>query len=88
MLIALHHIQLAMPQGAEDQAAAFYAGILGMTPVPKPEALAGRGGVWFESGQFACIWVSRRLLPRPERRIRPFRSMTLRLSRNSLFWQG
>ena len=50
MLIALHHIQLAMPQGAEDQAVAFYAGILGMTPVPKPEALTGRGGVWFEAG--------------------------------------
>jgi catechol 2,3-dioxygenase-like lactoylglutathione lyase family enzyme len=50
MLIALHHIQLAMPQGREAEAEAFYAGILGMTPVPKPAVLAGRGGVWFESG--------------------------------------
>jgi catechol 2,3-dioxygenase-like lactoylglutathione lyase family enzyme len=51
MLIALHHIQLAIPQGGEPQALAFYAGILGMTPVPKPAVLAGRGGVWFTAGQ-------------------------------------
>lgn len=50
MLIALHHIQLAMPKGGEAKAEAFYAGILGMTPAPKPPALAGRGGIWFESG--------------------------------------
>lgn len=50
MLIALHHVQLAMPQGGEAQASAFYAGILDMTAVPKPAALAGRGGIWFEAG--------------------------------------
>jgi catechol 2,3-dioxygenase-like lactoylglutathione lyase family enzyme len=51
MLIALHHVQLAMPQGGEPQAEAFYAGILGMTPVAKPAVLAGRGGAWFKAGQ-------------------------------------
>lgn len=50
MLRALHHIQLAMPQGGEAVAEGFYSGILGMVPVPKPAVLAGRGGVWFESG--------------------------------------
>jgi catechol 2,3-dioxygenase-like lactoylglutathione lyase family enzyme len=50
LLIALHHVQLAMPQGGEAQAEAFYAGILGMTVAPKPAALAGRGGIWFEAG--------------------------------------
>lgn len=50
MLVALHHIQLAMPAGAEAQAIDFYAGILGMTQVQKPAVLAGRGGVWFEAG--------------------------------------
>lgn len=29
MLITLHHIQLAMPKGAEAEATAFYTGILG-----------------------------------------------------------
>lgn len=46
-LTGLDHVQLAMPAGAEDAAVAFYAGVLGLTEVPKPAALAGRGGVWF-----------------------------------------
>ena len=47
---AIDHVQLAMPVGAEDSAEAFYAGVLGFTPVPKPPALARRGGRWFEQG--------------------------------------
>jgi catechol 2,3-dioxygenase-like lactoylglutathione lyase family enzyme len=47
---ALHHVQLAMPPGQEDKARAFYAGILGLRELPKPEHLARRGGVWFASG--------------------------------------
>jgi catechol 2,3-dioxygenase-like lactoylglutathione lyase family enzyme len=46
----LDHVQLAMPAGGEDDARAFYAGLLGFTEVPKPEHLAGRGGCWFEAG--------------------------------------
>jgi catechol 2,3-dioxygenase-like lactoylglutathione lyase family enzyme len=49
-ITALHHVQLAMPRGREDDARAFYAGTLGMTEVPKPENLAKRGGAWFSSG--------------------------------------
>ena len=43
-------MQLAMPPGGEDGARAFYAGVLGIPEVPKPPALAGRGGCWFEAG--------------------------------------
>ena len=50
MLQAWHHIQLAMPNGAEDLAERFYSGILRMVRAPKPEALAERGGIWFEAG--------------------------------------
>ena len=50
MILDLHHIQLAMPEGREDDARAFYAGILDLTEVEKPTALRGRGGVWFETG--------------------------------------
>lgn len=50
MILALDHVQLAMPEGGEAQATAFYAGVLGLAPVAKPGALAGRGGAWFESG--------------------------------------
>ena len=46
MLSGLDHIQMAIPSGSEDQARAFYTGILGLTEVAKPAALAGRGGLW------------------------------------------
>jgi catechol 2,3-dioxygenase-like lactoylglutathione lyase family enzyme len=44
------HIQLAMPKGKEDEARAFYQGILGISEKPKPPHLAVRGGCWFEDG--------------------------------------
>jgi len=47
---ALDHVQLAMPAGEEARARAFYAGLLGLTEVPKPANLARRGGAWFEAG--------------------------------------
>ncbi|MFF4761195.1 VOC family protein [Streptomyces sp. NPDC001292] len=50
MLTALDHVQLAAPPGSEDDLRAYYAGILGMTEVPKPPVLAARGGCWFEAG--------------------------------------
>ncbi|MFI9393756.1 VOC family protein [Streptomyces bauhiniae] len=50
MLRAIDHVQLAMPPGAEDALRAFYGGVLGMTEVPKPPALAARGGCWFRAG--------------------------------------
>lgn len=45
----LHHVQVSMPAGEEAAARAFYAGALGLTEVPKPAALAGRGGCWFRA---------------------------------------
>ncbi|MBJ7595226.1 MAG: VOC family protein [Candidatus Dormibacteraeota bacterium] len=47
---AIEHVQLAMPAGAEDRAASFYEGLLGIPRVAKPEHLATRGGCWFEAG--------------------------------------
>ncbi|WP_295657717.1 VOC family protein [uncultured Nocardioides sp.] len=48
-MIALHHVQVAMPAGAEDDARRFYAEGLGLTEVDKPAALRGRGGAWFRA---------------------------------------
>jgi len=48
-LVAIEHVQLAMPAGAEDRARAFYGGVLLLREIPKPPHLAKRGGVWFES---------------------------------------
>jgi len=49
-ILGLDHVQLAMPPGREDEAQAFYEGLLGLPRVPKPPHLAVRGGCWFESG--------------------------------------
>jgi catechol 2,3-dioxygenase-like lactoylglutathione lyase family enzyme len=46
---AIDHVQLAMPEGGEDRARAFYGGILGVSEKAKPPHLAVRGGVWFET---------------------------------------
>jgi catechol 2,3-dioxygenase-like lactoylglutathione lyase family enzyme len=45
----LHHVQVSCPPGGEDPARRFYADLLGLTEVPKPTALAGRGGCWFRA---------------------------------------
>jgi hypothetical protein len=47
---AFDHVQLAMPPGEEDRARVFFAGVLEMTEIPKPEELRARGGAWFKSG--------------------------------------
>lgn len=47
---AIDHVQLAMPAGQEALAREFYAGLLGLSEVPKPLNLAKRGGAWFEGG--------------------------------------
>ena len=49
MFAAIDHVQLAMPVGGEEAARGFYVGALGLVEVPKPPALAARGGAWFES---------------------------------------
>jgi catechol 2,3-dioxygenase-like lactoylglutathione lyase family enzyme len=52
-LVALDHVQLAMPAGGEARAEAFYSGLLGFVRQPKPEPLASRGGCWFAAGPVA-----------------------------------
>src|SRR4249919_2219313 len=47
---ALDHVQVMMPKGREDEARAFYAGLLGLTEVEKPEPMRANGGVWFAEG--------------------------------------
>jgi catechol 2,3-dioxygenase-like lactoylglutathione lyase family enzyme len=50
MIVGYDHVQVAIPSGGEPAARAFYAGLLGMTEVAKPQSLAGRGGCWFVAG--------------------------------------
>jgi extradiol dioxygenase family protein len=46
----IDHVQLAAPRGAEVAARRFFGELLGLTEIPKPEALAVRGGLWFQCG--------------------------------------
>ena len=50
-ILAIDHVQLAMPAGREDDARAFYGRLLGLPEKPKPAELLKRGGVWFESAE-------------------------------------
>jgi hypothetical protein len=49
-VVALDHVQLAMPPGRESDADAFYGDVLGFVAMPKPEPLASRGGRWYAAG--------------------------------------
>jgi catechol 2,3-dioxygenase-like lactoylglutathione lyase family enzyme len=49
-IIGLDHVQVAAPVGSEAEAREFYGGTLGLAELEKPEALRGRGGVWFACG--------------------------------------
>ena len=49
-VLQIDHVQLAMPAGGEYRARGFYGEVLGMKEIPKPQALASRGGCWFSSG--------------------------------------
>jgi len=49
-LVAIDHVQLAMPAGREADAVAFYEGLLGLPQQQKPPHLAVRGGCWFGEG--------------------------------------
>lgn len=48
--LGFDHVQVCCPVGGEEEARAFYGGVLGLQEVPKPSQLAGRGGCWFRVG--------------------------------------
>jgi catechol 2,3-dioxygenase-like lactoylglutathione lyase family enzyme len=48
--VRLHHVQLAIPAGGEDECRAFWRDVLGMVELEKPPVLAARGGCWFRGG--------------------------------------
>jgi len=50
VIIAIDHAQITIPKNAETEAREFYCGLLKLREIPKPAALAGRGGFWLEVG--------------------------------------
>ena len=57
----LDHVQVAIPPGGEDAARRFYAGLLGLREMQKPEPMRATGGVWFEPG--VHLGVEAELMP-------------------------
>ncbi len=49
-ILGINHILLAITPDGEAAARWFYGEVLGLTEIPKPQVLAGRGGLWFECG--------------------------------------
>jgi predicted enzyme related to lactoylglutathione lyase len=47
--LRLHHATFTHPVGAEDEARAFYGGVLGLTEVPKPATMNAAVGCWFRA---------------------------------------
>ncbi len=87
-IVALDHIQIAMPLGKEAEARKFYGNLLGLTEVQKPEQLVDRGGCWFEG---AGIAVHLGIQPDfvPARKAHPgFRVTDLEACRNVLASAG
>ena len=48
---AIDHVQIAIPPEGETAARRFFGDLLGLTELPKPADIAGRGGCWFELGE-------------------------------------
>lgn len=49
-VLAIDHVQIAMPAGGEAAGRRFYQDIVGLAEIPKPAALSSRGGIWFAIG--------------------------------------
>lgn len=50
MIKGLHHIQITIPKGTENEAKNFYCDVLGLKEIEKPDSLKGRGGFWLTVG--------------------------------------
>ncbi len=65
-VLAVDHVLLLMPPGPEAETVArrFYSSVLGLREVPKPDALARRGGLWFAGGAAAIhLGIDRTFAP-------------------------
>ena len=67
----LHHVQLALPPGGEEECRDFYIRVLGLTEVQKPANLAARGGLWFLATPFVEIHLGVEEAFTPARKAHP-----------------
>ena len=66
----IDHVLLAIPPGGEDEARAFFVGVLGMLEEEKPSGLQIRHGCWFRLGS-CTVHVGVDVDFRPQRKAHP-----------------
>ena len=49
-IVGIHHVNITIPQGAEEQGRHFYCHLLGLPEIEKPDSLKERGGFWLQVG--------------------------------------
>lgn len=91
-ILEIDHVQVAAPAGKEKEAVNFYAEILGMRKIEKPDALKGRGGAWFGfGGQQLHVGVEEAFSPakkaHPAFRVTGYDEMKIWLSENGVEWK-
>jgi catechol 2,3-dioxygenase-like lactoylglutathione lyase family enzyme len=50
MIVGYNHTQISVPPGNADKVREFYGRFLGLTELPVPTSLQGRGLIWFKVG--------------------------------------
>lgn len=50
MINEIHHVQVTIPRGAEEQARQFYCQLLELQEIEKPVVINERGGFWLQVG--------------------------------------
>ncbi len=50
MIKGIHHAQITIPRGFEEEARSFYCGTLQLKELEKPDILKARGGLWLKVG--------------------------------------
>ncbi|MDQ0428168.1 catechol 2,3-dioxygenase-like lactoylglutathione lyase family enzyme [Planomicrobium stackebrandtii] len=91
-VLHIDHVQVAAPAGKEAAAIKFYADILGMQEIEKPESLKGRGGAWFAfGGQQLHVGVEEPFSPakkaHPAFRVAGYDELKDHLSKYGVEWQ-
>jgi catechol 2,3-dioxygenase-like lactoylglutathione lyase family enzyme len=56
----LHHVNVVVRPGETAKVAGFYAEVLGLTPVAKPEHGVSAGGAWFDIDATTQLHISER----------------------------
>ena len=76
----IDHVLIAMPAGREEDARAFYHGILGIAELAKPPSLLSAAVAALKAVRLKCTSASTKISFRPEKLIPLLSSRVIRIS--------